>query len=363
MSSDGTANSWMVVPRHEHDGREQSRAGERADGVATPSPPDARRPDRDNLTNSARNPPGGTGSALRLPGGGGRGRGATGRGSARPPAASGIGMLRVAEHVLGRAGLDDLAEIHDGDAVADLLHHRHVVRDEEVGEAQLGLQLLQELQDLRLDRDVERGDAFVGDDDLRVEAERAGDADALALAAGEFVRIARDRVRASGRRAGTGRRRALSVPTPMPRPWITSGSPTRSPTFMRGSSEACGSWKIICTSRRTARMRIAGEARRFLARDLHRAGERREMHDGARGGRFAAAAFADQRQGLARHEVEGDLLDRMDALPGAVEESAFDVEAHDQVAHRQSRLRSSASAGGAFRPAENFGTAASSALV
>ena len=49
------------------------------------------------------------------------------------------------------------------------------------------------MQHLRLDRDVERGDRLVGDDQLGLDRERAGDADALALAAGELVRVARRR--------------------------------------------------------------------------------------------------------------------------------------------------------------------------
>jgi hypothetical protein len=84
--------------------------------------------------------------------------------------------------------------------------------------------------------------------------------------------------------------------------------------------------------------RIAGEVRGFLARHLDGAGEEREMHDGARGRRLAATAFADQRQGLAGRQVEGDLFHRMDALPGAMEEAAFHVEPHDEVAHGQDRL-------------------------
>jgi hypothetical protein len=50
------------------------------------------------------------------------------------------------------------------------------------------LQIVQKVDHLRLDRDVECGDRLVADDQARVERERAGDADALALAAGEFVR-------------------------------------------------------------------------------------------------------------------------------------------------------------------------------
>ena len=72
---------------------------------------------------------------------------------------------------------------------------REVVRDEEIGQAELALQVAQQIEHLRLDRDVERGDRLVADDQLRVRRERAGDADALPLAAGELVRIAVDEVR------------------------------------------------------------------------------------------------------------------------------------------------------------------------
>ena len=73
---------------------------------------------------------------------------------------------------------------------ADVLDHRQVVGDEQVGEAELLLQVLEQVDHLRLDRDVERRDRLVADDQLRLDRERARDADALALAAGELVRIA-----------------------------------------------------------------------------------------------------------------------------------------------------------------------------
>ena len=52
------------------------------------------------------------------------------------------------------------------------------------------LQVLEQVDDLGLDRDVERRDGLVGHQELGVERQRAGDADALALAAGELVGIA-----------------------------------------------------------------------------------------------------------------------------------------------------------------------------
>ena len=64
------------------------------------------------------------------------------------------------------------------------------MRDEHVGEVELVLQVLEQVDDLGLDRHVERRDRLVGDDQLRAQRERPGDADALALAAGELVRVA-----------------------------------------------------------------------------------------------------------------------------------------------------------------------------
>ena len=70
-----------------------------------------------------------------------------------------------------------------------MLDHRQVVGDEEIGKAHLALQVHHQVEHLRLDRDVERGDRLVADDQLGLQRQRAGDADALALAAGELVRV------------------------------------------------------------------------------------------------------------------------------------------------------------------------------
>ena len=88
------------------------------------------------------------------------------------------------------ADLDDPAEVHDRDAVGDVADEREVVRDEEVGQPEVALQRLEQVDDLRADRHVERRDRLVEHDHLRVERERAREADALPLAAGELVREA-----------------------------------------------------------------------------------------------------------------------------------------------------------------------------
>ena len=90
--------------------------------------------------------------------------------------------------------LDDLAQIHHGDAVTDVLDDREIMRHEEIGETKFFLQILEQIDDLRLDRDIERGDRLVADDEARIDGQRAGDADALPLPARELMRIAFHRV-------------------------------------------------------------------------------------------------------------------------------------------------------------------------
>ena len=63
------------------------------------------------------------------------------------------------------------------------------MRDEQIGQAEIALELLQKIHDLRAHAGVESGNRFIGHDELRLQGERAGDADALPLASGEFVRI------------------------------------------------------------------------------------------------------------------------------------------------------------------------------
>ena len=107
------------------------------------------------------------------------------------------------------------------------------------------LQLGEELQHLGAHGDVERRDRLVGDDEFRPAHDGAGDRDALALAAGELVRIAlgetvaeADLAPAPPARARLLRPRAMSGTS-------RSASPTRSPIVMRGSSEEYGSWNTI----------------------------------------------------------------------------------------------------------------------
>ena len=106
---------------------------------------------------------------------------------------------------LGIPVLHDLTLVkHDG-TVRHVPHDCQVVRDEQQRQAHALLQFAEQVQHLRLDREIERADRLIADDKARAGNDRARNRDALALAAGKLRRIARWRRRPASRR-GSERR-------------------------------------------------------------------------------------------------------------------------------------------------------------
>ena len=99
-----------------------------------------------------------------------------------------VGVERRAEHPHGIADLHYATEVHHCNSVREMLDGREIVRDEHVRRALLDLQLHQEVHERALDRDVERRDRFVAEDQIRVGRKSPGDGDALLLAPAELVR-------------------------------------------------------------------------------------------------------------------------------------------------------------------------------
>ena len=78
---------------------------------------------------------------------------------------------------------------HDGDVVGHISDDGHVMGDEEDRHALVPGQGAQQVEDPRLDGDVERGGGLVGDDEIGVVGDRDGDDCPLAHAAGELVGV------------------------------------------------------------------------------------------------------------------------------------------------------------------------------
>ncbi len=113
-----------------------------------------------------------------------------GRGGAQAAEqASGDGMARIAEDFPDFALFDDAAAFEDHHAVADLADDRHLVGDQDDGQAQPAVDVAQQREDRLGALRVQRRGGFVAEQYLRLVHQRAGDADALFLPAGELRRI------------------------------------------------------------------------------------------------------------------------------------------------------------------------------
>src|SRR5229473_4089543 len=100
-----------------------------------------------------------------------------------------IGMQRPFGNVLRRPQLDEAAEIHHRDAVADMGNHRQIVGYENVSETEVALQLGEQIEHVAADRHVERRHHLVANDQLRPKRQRSRNDHALLLTAGKLVRI------------------------------------------------------------------------------------------------------------------------------------------------------------------------------
>src|SRR5207247_5971355 len=77
-----------------------------------------------------------------------------------------VRMERAHENLLGVSFLDYLAQIHHGYAIGYVFDHGEVVRDEQIRKAELLLKLTEEIQYLRLYRNVESRYGFIAHDAL-----------------------------------------------------------------------------------------------------------------------------------------------------------------------------------------------------
>lgn len=247
-------------------------------------------------------------------------------------------MLGCADDLLDGTKLDDLASEHDRDAIAHVTDHAHVVADEEIAHAQLALQVFEEVEDLGLDGDIEGAGGLVADDEVGVEGESAGDADALALPAAELVGVAVERI---------------------------AGEPAAEDERFDTRSEL-----VLCADDAVDKQGLAHDvddaharveaARRVLKDDLHASAEGSERRAGsgedidtvkphaARGGwdepedaspdgGFAGTGLADEAEGLASGDGEADAVNGADDACGAGQEPGANGKMGAQILYVEER--------------------------
>ena len=144
--------------------------------------------------------------------------------------------------------LDDPAGVHHRHLVGHLGDHAEIVRDQDDRHAGLLLQVAQQVEDLRLHGDVERGGRLVGDQQVGLAGQRHGDHHALAHAA---ATSGADIPRSGARRPGCAPARSAAIARCAARRSRCVRSCARiasviwSPTVNTGFSDVIGSWKII----------------------------------------------------------------------------------------------------------------------
>ena len=95
----------------------------------------------------------------------------------------GVGVTDVLEQLHGLGGFDLASGVHDEHTVGPSRDHSHVVGNQDDPHPKLALDLVEQGQDLGLDRDVERRRGLVGDQQLWVAGEGHRDHHALAQTA------------------------------------------------------------------------------------------------------------------------------------------------------------------------------------
>ncbi|MCY1522640.1 hypothetical protein D9M68_575020 [compost metagenome] len=224
----------------------------------------------------------------------------------------GVGVQRALVEFVRRAHFRRAAEVHHQHVVGHVAHHRQVVGDEHVGGAVFLLQVHEQIEHLRLDRHVQRRGRFVRHQHLGPQHHGAGQGDALALAAGEHVRVALVVLGAqahllhhrlhlfaafgTGRRGVDQQRFGQLVADLLPR-------------VERGVG-------VLEDHLHVAAQLLAGVvagALHFVAGDLQRAGGGLlDQGQRARQGGLAAAGFADHGEGPAGLQFEGHAVQRAD---------------------------------------------------
>jgi hypothetical protein len=205
------------------------------------------------------------------------------------------------------------------------------VGDEDVGEVELVLDFVEEVEHLGLDADVEGRHRFIEHDDLGSERERAGDTNSLALSSGELVRIA---VAVFGEQTNSGEKVGDAV----------GGFFLRHAVDAHGLADdvANGNARVergvgvlehhLDLATQFAQILSASGGDIALAEHDLPGGGRHEAEQRAAEGGLTATGFADHTKGFVGHQVEGDPADRLNSADLASEHPGADRKLGDEVA-------------------------------
>ncbi len=221
---------------------------------------------------------------------------------------AGVGMSGRIEQLSHRPDLDQAPEIEDADPGDEIAHQAEVMRNEEVSEAERAAEIVEEIDDLGLNRHVKRGRRLIEDDQLRLCGDRPRDGDALLLAARQFVRIAGGEIggqlhhvqEARNAPIDLGARQSARLERHRDRLTDRAARVERGARVLKDHLHG---------SVAAAPMRLPGEIAAFEQNGA--IARRREAHDHPRDRRLARAAFAGEAERFALGQGEADVVDRL----------------------------------------------------
>ena len=236
-----------------------------------------------------------------------------------------VRVLGVVEEVVLRSALDDPARVHHHDAVGDVGDDPQVVGDEDDRRAEVGLEPPDQLEDLGLDRDVERRRRLVGDQEVGVARERHRDHHPLAHAARELVRVVVDPLLRVGDADGAEQLdrpvAGLRLGAALVRADLLGDLPADPVDRVERGHRVLEDHRDLCAA--DLAHRVLAELHQVAALVDHLALEHRvrvddQPHDRHHRDALAGARLADDAQHLALRDREADAVDRADdAVLGA----------------------------------------------
>src|SRR6185436_8601621 len=230
---------------------------------------------------------------------------------------------RALENGRGVVRLLDAAAVHDRDAIAHRERFLLVVRHEDERDAEIPLEVLELHLDFFAELLIERSEGLVEEQHLRLESQRPGEGDPLALTAGELVRLAllepRELDETEGLPDATGLRRTVEL----------SVAQAEGDVLFDGEVREQG----VVLEDHVHGPQIGRRPGHVLAVDADAAGARQlEATDHPQQRRLAAAGRAEQGEELPLADVEGNGVDR-----GDFAETLREVPDLDAVRRRHAR--------------------------
>ena len=191
------------------------------------------------------------------------------------------------------------------------------MRDEHDGRIDAVLQAAQQVEDLCLDRHVQRGGRLVGNDDLRIAGQRHGDHDALAHTAGQLVGVHRVDGLAVGALLDVLLRLALALVQGDDLVDLGTDAEHRVQARHRLLEDhrdivAAQTLHLVRRSLGNVVGLVIAEVQPDGTLDDLALGALQKLHQGQAGDRLAAAGLADDADGLADGHFKRDAVDALD---------------------------------------------------